>query len=160
MYRIGNGFDIHQFERGKKLVLGGIEIEFSYGLKAHSDGDAVIHAVIDSILGASGKQDIGEHFSDKSDEYKNIDSKILLEKTMEMIKDEFQISNIDITIVCQQPKLSTYKGKIKTNLSKIMRIDEERINVKAKTAENMGDIGKTKGIAVISSCLLKKIKKK
>ncbi len=155
MYRLGNGFDIHQFEPGKKLVLGGVEIKFNYGLKAHSDGDVLIHSVIDSILGACGMQDIGEHFSDKDDLYKNIDSSILLKETINITKKEFSICNIDITIVCEKPRLSDYKDEIKRNLANIMKIDEKKINVKAKTAEKFGDLGKGKGIAVLSSCLVK-----
>lgn len=155
MYRIGNGFDIHKFERGKKLYLGGLEIDYKYGLKAHSDGDVVIHALIDSLLGASALGDIGTLFPDNDIEYKNVSSVNLLNKVIKKIEKKFDIENIDITIICEKPRLENHKEKIKLNLAKLCLIKPEQINIKAKTMEKIGEIGKGKGIATMCVVLLK-----
>ncbi len=154
MYRIGNGFDVHRFEKGKKLILGGVEINFEYGLKAHSDGDVLIHSIIDSILGASAMGDIGTHFPDTDEEFKNINSKILLEKILKKIENKYKIVNIDSTIVCEKPNLKAYKEAIRENIAKMCNVDISQISIKAKTMEQMGAIGREEGIAVITSTLL------
>ncbi len=154
MYRIGNGFDIHQFEKGKELYLGGVRIDYKYGLKAHSDGDVVIHSLIDSILGACGLGDIGDFFPDTNIEYKNISSVNLLDMILKKISYDYKIINIDITIICEKPKLYKYKKAIRENLSKLCKINENYVNVKATTMEKLGEIGKGKGIAVLSSCMV------
>ncbi|HHW57968.1 MAG TPA: 2-C-methyl-D-erythritol 2,4-cyclodiphosphate synthase [Clostridia bacterium] len=144
--RIGLGYDVHKFEKGRKLILGGVEILHDKGLAGHSDADVLIHALIDAILGAAGLGDIGEHFPDTDMNYKNIDSKILLGKVLKFIEGQFKINNVDCTIVAQKPNLSPYKEQIKAKLSELLKIDKERINVKAKTEEGLGFTGRQEGI--------------
>jgi len=144
----GIGFDIHRLVKGKKLFLGGVKIPFHLGLKGHSDADPVLHALIDSLLGACRLGDIGEHFSEKNIKYKNIRSTKLLENTIKMIKlKKFFINNIDINIITQKPKIKKYKDKMTKTISKLCEIDFSRINIKGKTTEKLGLIGKEKAIA-------------
>lgn len=159
MYKIGNGFDVHRFEKGKRLVLGGVFIEFDYGLKAHSDGDVLLHSIIDAILGATGLGDIGILFPDTNEEYKNIASTELLKNVLLKIKKKFEIINIDNIIICEKPKISPYRKKIQQNVAKLCGLDEEDVGIKSKTMENIGEIGQGKGIAVMSVCLVEKIVK-
>ena len=144
----GIGFDIHKLVKRKKLFLGGIKIPFDRGLEGHSDGDPVIHSIIDSLLGASKLGDIGKLFSDKNKKYKNIRSTILLKKTVELIKSKnFEINNIDINIIAQKPKIKKYSKKMKEVISKLCQINTNQINIKGKTTEKLGLIGKGKAIA-------------
>jgi len=144
----GIGFDLHRLEIGKKFYIGGIKIKSKFGTVGHSDGDPVLHSLIDSILGASGLKDIGEMFPNKSSKYKGIRSTLLLKKVMEVInKNNIIINNIDINIITETPKINKYKKKIIKNISKICELDEKKINVKGKTAEKLGIIGKEKAIA-------------
>jgi 2-C-methyl-D-erythritol 4-phosphate cytidylyltransferase/2-C-methyl-D-erythritol 2,4-cyclodiphosphate synthase len=157
---VGNGFDVHQFsfEDNRKLVLGGVEIESELSFKAHSDGDVLIHSIIDGILGASGIGDIGELFPDNDEQYKNIDSKRLLQIVHDLIeKIGLEISNIDVTIIAQAPKLGKYKDEIRKNLSQILRIPLFYINIKATTSEKLGFIGRKEGVGVLSTVSLKHI---
>ena len=150
----GIGFDIHRLIKKRKLYLGGIKIPFSLGLKGHSDGDPVIHALIDSLLGACRMGDIGKFFSDKNKKYKNIRSTILLKKIIKLMKyKNFYINNIDINIIAQKPKIKKYTKKMIMTLSKLCEINSNQINIKGKTSEKLGLIGKQKAIAseVISS---------
>jgi len=152
----GIGFDIHRLVKGKKLFLGGIKIPHNLGLEGHSDGDPVIHAIIDSLLGASGSGDIGKLFSNKSKKFKNIRSTILLERTINILKKKnFLINNIDINIITEKPKISKYSERIKVLISKICEIETFQINIKGKTTEKLGLIGKNKAIAaeVITSLI-------
>jgi 2-C-methyl-D-erythritol 4-phosphate cytidylyltransferase/2-C-methyl-D-erythritol 2,4-cyclodiphosphate synthase len=150
---IGNGYDTHKFEKNKKMILGGIEIDTNYGLKAHSDGDVVIHSLIDALLGAAGFGDIGEFFPDDDKQYKNISSVKLLKEVKEILTyTGYEIVNADISIIAQKPKLKNYKTKIQRNLSALLNAN---VNVKATTNEKMGFIGRGEGIAVISSATLK-----
>ncbi len=152
----GTGFDIHPFENGKQMVLGGIKIDSSYGFKAHSDGDVLIHSVIDALLGAAGAGDIGEFFPDTDDEFKDIDSTLLLEKIVNfIINTGYEIVNIDITIIAQQPKINPYKNEIKTTMAELLEIPKYKLNIKATTAEKLGFIGRKEGVAVQSSATLK-----
>jgi len=149
----GNGYDTHKFEKNKKMILGGVEIDVDYGLKAHSDGDVVIHSLIDALLGAAGFGDIGEFFPDIDEKYKNIDSTKLLEYVKNLLtKTGYEIINADISIIAEKPKLKDYKTKIQKNLSKLLNAP---VNVKATTNEKMGFIGRGEGIAVISTANLK-----
>ena len=149
----GNGYDTHKFEENKKMILGGIEIDVPYGLKAHSDGDVVIHSLIDALLGAAGYGDIGEFFPDTDEKYKNISSVELLKEIVEILtKTGFEIINADISIIAEKPKLKDYKTKISRNLSRLLNAP---VNVKATTNEKMGFIGRSEGIAVISNTTLK-----
>ena len=144
----GIGFDIHRLVKDRKLFLGGIEIPFTFGLKGHSDADPVLHALIDSLLGASKLGDIGQLFSNKNKKYKNIRSTILLEKVIELIKlKNFSVNNIDINIIAQKPKIKKYSKKMINVLSKICKTNPNQINIKAKTTEKLGLIGKEKAIA-------------
>ena len=144
----GIGFDVHRLVKGRKLYLGGIKIPFVLGLKGHSDADPVLHALIDSLLGACRLGDIGKLFPDKNKKYKNIRSAILLGKVIELIKSEnFSINNIDINIIAQKPKIKKYSKKMIRKISKLCEINPNEINIKGKTTERLGLIGKGKAIA-------------
>ena len=152
----GIGFDIHRLVKGRKLYLGGIKIPFFLGLKGHSDADPVLHALIDSLLGACRLGNIGKLFSDKNKKYKNIRSTILLKKVIELIKSKnFSINNIDINIIVQKPKIKKYSKKMIQTISKLCEINPNKINIKGKTTEKLGLIGKEKAIAseVITSVI-------
>ncbi len=154
-FRIGNGFDSHRFIKDKKFILGGVEIIYNKGLDAHSDGDALIHAIIDCLLGASNSADIGELFPPNDISLKNINSETLLSQVLDLInKKNYEIINIDCIIICEEPKLKEYKPLMIKNLSKILKIKEEQINIKTKTAEKMGALGRKEGLAVFTTCLL------
>jgi len=144
----GIGFDVHRLIKGKKLYLGGIKIPFALGLKGHSDGDSVLHALMDALLGACKLGNIGKLFSDKNKKYQNIRSTILLKKVIELIKSKnFTINNIDMNIITQKPKINKYSRKIIYNISKLCEINPNQINIKGKTTEKLGLIGKEKAIA-------------
>ena len=144
----GIGFDIHRLVKKRKLYLGGIRIPFHFGLEGHSDSDPVLHSIIDSLLGACKLGDIGKLFSNKNKKYKNIRSTILLEKVIELIKSKnYSINNIDINIIAQKPKIKKYSEKMIQTISKICEINSNQINIKGKTAEKLGLIGKEKAIA-------------
>lgn len=152
----GNGFDVHAFEEGKTMVLGGVKIDASYGFKAHSDGDVAIHALIDALLGAAGMGDIGMLFPDNDDTYKGIDSKFLLQNVVNRLHAfGFEIINVDITIAAQKPRLGDYKLQMRTTLASILGIDRARVNVKATTTEKLGFIGRSEGVGVIANANLK-----
>jgi 2-C-methyl-D-erythritol 2,4-cyclodiphosphate synthase len=155
--RIGTGFDIHRLVEGKRLILGGIHIPHHVGLHGTSDGDALIHAIIDALLGATCLGDIGISFPVDDPKYDNADSTKLLAQVMEQIKKaHWSIINIDSTIVCEQPRLSPWYEKMRLNLSQIMEIPKESISVKAKTCEKLGDIGNGAAVAVQVVALLEK----
>ncbi len=149
----GIGFDIHRLIRGKKLFLGGVKIPFHSGLKGHSDGDVIIHSVIDALLGAMKKKDIGTFFPDNQKKYKNIRSAKMLKPINEILnKKNYYINNLDINLVCEQPKVSKHRNKIIKSLSSLLSIDKELINLKGKTVEKLGLIGKEKAIACEVIC--------
>ena len=153
---IGNGFDVHEFEANKEMKLGGIKIDVNYGFKAHSDGDVLIHSLIDSMLGAIGVGDIGEFFPDTDIKYKNIDSKILLSEIVTFIGSVgYEIINIDVTIIAQKPRLLKYKIKIRESIAKLLQIEKYQVNIKATTTEKLGFIGRSEGVAVLSTANLK-----
>jgi 2-C-methyl-D-erythritol 2,4-cyclodiphosphate synthase len=153
--RIGHGYDAHQFEQGRKLVLCGVEIESDLGLKAHSDGDVAIHALCDALLGAAALGDIGKHFPDNSDDFKNIDSRILLRNIVEQLHSkQYNVHNADITIVAQTPRLAGYINQMKSVMSEDMQISPDAVNVKATTTEHMGFVGRREGIASYAVVLL------
>lgn len=152
---VGFGYDIHRLAENETFILGGIKIEYELGTVAHSDGDVVLHSLIDALIGAAALGDIGEHFPDNDMKYKNIDSAVLLKKTIELLEQNyFAIENVDITIVLQKPKLSPYKDAIKNNIAKLCKLEAKRVNVKAKTSENLGFIGRSEGVACYSVCLV------
>jgi 2-C-methyl-D-erythritol 2,4-cyclodiphosphate synthase len=156
--RIGQGIDFHRLEKGLNLWLGGVLIPSEKGCLAHSDGDVLLHAVCDALLGAAGMSDIGHYFPDSSNEFKNIDSKVLLKKTFNIIRKEGHIVvNIDSTICLEKPKISSYIPEMKRVISAILNITSESISVKATTTEKMGFPGREEGIIAIAVVLLKKI---
>ncbi len=154
--RIGMGYDIHRLVAGRKLVLGGIVIPFEKGLWGHSDADVLVHAVIDALLGAAGLGDIGQHFPDTAPEFKDISSLKLLSNTYEMISSKgLTVQNIDATIFAEAPKLSHYKAAMQKNIAQAIEIEQDRVNVKAKTFEGLGMVGKGEGMAAQCIALLK-----
>jgi 2-C-methyl-D-erythritol 2,4-cyclodiphosphate synthase len=153
--RIGQGYDAHKFKEGGRLVLGGVEIPYERGMEAHSDGDVVIHALCDALLGAMALGDIGKHFPDTSDDYKGIDSRILLRKVMELVREGgMTLSNADITIIAQAPKLAEFIPEMRIRLANDMASAIQNVNVKATTTEKMGFTGREEGIAVTAIVLL------
>jgi 2-C-methyl-D-erythritol 2,4-cyclodiphosphate synthase len=155
MYRIGHGFDVHPLKSGAQLVLGGVHIKYEKGLVGHSDADVVIHAVIDSILGAMADGDIGSHFPDTDPQYKGISSRELLQQIRKlMVERNFDIANLDITIHAEKPKLIGYRDKMRDNLAEDLETEINRINVKATTWEKLGYVGREEGIACDAVVLL------
>lgn len=156
-YRIGYGYDVHQLVDGRRFVLGGIEIPYHLGALGHSDADVLIHAICDALLGAANLGDIGLHFPDNDAQYKNIDSKILLQKVKALIADAgYSIENIDSTICLQAPKIAEYIPRMKEVLAPLMKIAIEDISIKATTTEKLGFVGRKEGIAAHAVVLIKK----
>jgi len=157
-FRVGQGYDVHRLAEGETLWLGGILIPHHKGTVAHSDGDVVIHAVCDALLGAAKLRDIGTHFPDNSAEFKNIDSKILLQKTYILVKAKgYEIVNIDCTISAQQPKLKSFIPEMELKMAEVLGIDTDQVSVKATTTEKLGFEGREQGISVNAVVLLKKL---
>jgi len=155
--RIGHGYDVHAFGGDKKLILGGIEFPGHQGLLAHSDGDVLLHAVCDALLGAASKGDIGKHFPDTDDSFKGADSRELLVNVQSLVKSEgYLLNNLDVTVIAQTPKMAPAIEKIKAVLADTLEASIEQINVKATTTEKLGYIGRKEGIAVHAVCLLQK----
>ena len=153
--KIGIGYDVHALVENRKLILGGIDIPYEKGLLGHSDADVLVHAIMDSILGALGLGDIGKHFPDTDEEYKDISSLILLERVYNiMIESKYKIGNIDTVIIAQSPKLAPYIEDMKLNISKILNTPVFNINIKATTTEKLGFEGRKEGISAQSVCLL------
>ncbi len=157
--RVGLGIDFHRLGEGRKLILGGVEIDYHLGLVGHSDADCLVHAMVDAILGALGEGDIGSFFPDSDMTYKNMNSLIFLKKAVEIAKNKgFITENIDSTIICEKPKIMPYVSAMKERLSEILNIPSEKIGIKATTTEQMGFLGRKEGIAAMAVVLLKKIK--
>jgi 2-C-methyl-D-erythritol 2,4-cyclodiphosphate synthase len=155
--RIGQGIDFHRLEKGRKLYLGGIIIPSEKGCIAHSDGDVLLHAICDAILGAAGFEDIGHHFPDTNPDFKNIESKILLQRSFALIKGKgFIIINIDSTVCLEKPKIAGYIQQMKSVISKILETKPENISIKATTTEKLGFIGREEGIMAIAVALIEK----
>ena len=158
-YRIGFGYDVHQLVPGRDFWLGGIKIPFDKGGLGHSDADVLVHVICDALLGAANMGDIGKHFPDSSEEFKDIDSKILLKNVMKLIrKNNFEIVNIDSTVCLQLPKLAPFIDTMKLELSNCMGIDVNDISIKATTTERLGFVGKEKGISAYATVLINKIR--
>lgn len=156
--RIGIGYDIHKLVKDRALILGGVKIPYESGLLGHSDADVLVHAIIDSMLGALALRDIGFHFPDTDEKFKDANSLILLEKTNELIKKEgYRVSNIDSNIICQKPKLMSYIDTMRENIARVIDIELNQISIKAKTNEKMDSAGN--GIAIVANAvsLLEKI---
>ena len=155
--RIGNGYDVHKLVEGRDLILGGVKIEHEKGLLGHSDADVLIHAIMDAILGAMAKEDIGDHFPDTSDDYLDIDSRVLLRRVYAMVKEEgYSISNIDATVIMQRPKLRPYIDEMRANIAKDLELSIDRVSIKATTTENLGFEGREEGVSCIASTILLK----
>lgn len=154
-YRIGQGYDVHQIREGLPMFLGGVQIPSDRGFVAHSDGDVAIHALCDALLGALALGDIGHLFPDTSDEWKGIDSKILLAKVMELISERgWQVGNVDITIALQAPKLAPFVDQMRSVLAEILGVSADRVSVKATTTEHLGFVGRGEGCEVWAVALL------
>lgn len=157
-FRVGQGFDVHPFEEGRKLFLGGIEIPFEKGLKGHSDADVLLHAITDAILGAAALGDIGQHFPDTDPAFKNADSTKLLKESYRLVQEEgYSVVNVDSTVVAERPKLNKYISDIRNHIAEALKCDSNQLSVKATTNEKMGFIGREEGIAVHAIVLLKKV---
>ncbi len=153
--RIGHGFDAHRFAPGRRLVLGGVAIPHDLGMAAHSDGDVVLHALCDALLGAAALGDIGKHFPDTSNDFKDIDSRVLLRHVVGLLGERgYRIGNVDLTIVAQAPKLAPHIPGMRTNIAADLGVTEGQVNVKATTTEQMGYTGRREGIATHAVALL------
>ena len=154
--KIGHGYDVHQFTDGNKVTLAGIEIPYEKGILAHSDGDVIIHALCDAMLGALALGDIGHYFPDTDKKYKTIPSKYFLEQCMDLLREkQCSVGNLDVTLIAQAPKIAPHIRVMRENLANIMQIHIEKINIKATTTEHLGFIGRKEGIACHVVVLLK-----
>ena len=155
--RVGMGYDVHKLVEGRDLWLGGIKIEHTLGLLGHSDADVLIHAICDALLGAANLRDIGYHFPDTAESTLDIDSKILLKKTMELVRAKgFELGNIDATVCAERPKLNPHVPETKECLAKILETDVDNISIKATTTEKLGFTGRQEGISAYAVCLIEK----
>lgn len=156
--RVGQGYDVHQFAENRDLWIGGIKIPHEKGLLGHSDADVLIHAICDALLGAAHLRDIGYHFPDNDPTFKGIDSKILLKKTVELLKQKnFQVVNVDSVVCAQRPKLKAHIEEMEKCLAEIIGIDAECVTVKATTSEKLGFVGREEGISSMATVLIEKI---
>ncbi|MCM3744788.1 2-C-methyl-D-erythritol 2,4-cyclodiphosphate synthase [Sporosarcina luteola] len=157
MIRIGQGFDVHQFEEGRPLIIGGITIPYERGLTGHSDADVLLHTVTDAALGAVGEGDIGRHFPDTDEAFKDADSAILLQKVWEIVESKgYRLGNIDCTIMAQKPKMAPHIETIRARIAELLKADVTQVNVKATTTEQLGFVGREEGIASMATILLLK----
>ncbi len=157
-FRIGLGYDVHQFADDRKLILGGVELPFHRGLKGHSDADVLLHSITDAILGAASMGDIGTHFPDTDPRYKDADSAVLLQHVIKMIQSEgFEVGNVDATIVAEEPKMSPHILNMRKRISELLECGLGDVSIKATTHEKMGAIGRLEGIAVHSVVLINRM---
>lgn len=157
-FRIGHGYDVHAFEEGDHVILGGVKIPHHKQFKAHSDGDVLLHAVCDALLGALALGDIGRHFPDTDSAYDGVDSRILLKQVTDMVSDKgYGLVNLDTTIIAQAPKISPHVSAMQANLAIDLNVDISQVNVKATTSEKLGFTGREEGISVHAMCLLQKM---
>lgn len=153
--RIGHGYDVHRLVDGRPLVLGGVKIPFELGLLGHSDADVLLHAVCDALLGAAALGDIGKHFPDSDEAFRNIDSRILLRKTAELLREKgYKVVNVDATVIAQKPKLSPFIAEMRENIALNCGVSAECVNVKATTEEGLGFTGDLSGISAHAVCLI------
>lgn len=156
--RVGFGYDVHKLVPERELWLGGIKIDHTEGLLGHSDADVLIHAICDALLGAANMRDIGYHFPDTANEYENIDSKILLKKTMALLRESgYELGNIDATVAAERPKLNPHIPKMKQVLASVLETEEDNVSIKATTTEKLGFTGRQEGIAAYATVLITKI---
>lgn len=157
MIRVGQGFDVHAFQEGRKLILGGIEIPHERGLVGHSDADVLLHTITDAALGAIGEVDIGTHFPDTDEAFKDADSAVLLERVWDMVKERgYVLGNIDCTLLAQRPKMAPHIPKMRARIAQLLEADESQVNVKASTTENLGFVGREEGITALATILIVK----
>lgn len=155
--RVGFGFDVHQLVEGRELWIGGIRLEHEKGLMGHSDADVLIHAICDALLGAANMRDIGYHFPDTAGEFKDVDSKILLEKTVQLIAGKgYTVGNVDATIAAERPKLKAHIPAMQVTLARLMGVDEDDVSIKATTTEKLGFTGREEGISAYAAVLIEK----
>jgi 2-C-methyl-D-erythritol 2,4-cyclodiphosphate synthase len=155
--RVGFGYDVHQLTENRELWLGGVQIPHEKGALGHSDADVLLHAICDALLGAAGKRDIGFYFPDTSSEFKNIDSKILLQRTIQVLKDDgWKVGNIDSTLCMERPKIMSFVPEMKKVISSICEIEEEDVSIKATTSEKMGFVGREEGVNAYAVTLIQK----
>ena len=153
--KIGQGFDVHAFKEGGRLVLGGVEIPHSHGLAAYSDGDVLLHALCDALLGAAGLGDIGRHFPDTDPAYKGVDSRMLLRRVMELVRQQnLRVGNADLTLIAQAPRLAPYSDAMRVNIAADLGVTAGNVNVKSTTTEQLGFTGRKEGIAAMAVVLL------
>ena len=153
--RIGHGYDVHKFAENRKCIIGGVEIPFEKGLLGHSDADVLLHAICDALLGAAALGDIGKHFPDNDNSFLNIDSRILLRKTVQLLEEEgYKVGNIDATVIAQKPKMAPYISQMAENIAKDCKTDIKNINVKATTEEGLGFTGELLGISAHAVCII------
>ncbi len=158
-FRVGTGYDFHSFEEGQTLVLGGVVIPHDRGLKGHSDADALLHAIMDALLGAAGLKDIGSYFPDTDPRYREISSLLLLEKVYRLVRGKgFSVGNVDLTVIAEEPKIYPHIEAMKTNLARTLHLKPDQIGIKATTMEGKGAIGRREGLAVQAVALLIKEK--
>jgi 2-C-methyl-D-erythritol 2,4-cyclodiphosphate synthase len=158
MVRAGLGFDAHRFEAGRKLILGGVEIAGAVGLHGHSDADVLLHALTDALLGAAGLGDIGMHFPDSDPQWKNVSSRIFIERALSLLRDKkFKIVNADITLVAESPRLESHRGAIRNSVAAMLQLSAEAVNIKASTVDRMGFIGRNEGIAAQAIVLIESV---
>jgi 2-C-methyl-D-erythritol 2,4-cyclodiphosphate synthase len=157
MFRIGQGFDVHQLVEGRPLIIGGVRIPYEKGLLGHSDADVLLHAVADACLGAVGAGDIGKHFPDTDGRYKDADSALLLKQVWELVKQQgYELVNLDCTIIAQKPKMAPHIKQMKENIANLLEGEPSQVNVKATTTEKLGFTGREEGIAAQAVVLLQK----
>ncbi|AZO96570.1 2-C-methyl-D-erythritol 2,4-cyclodiphosphate synthase [Iocasia frigidifontis] len=153
--RVGLGFDVHGFKKDRPLIIAGIHIPYQYGLMGHSDADVLTHALMDAILGAMAKGDIGRHFPDSNQRYKNINSLLLLDEVYKLLmEEEYRIENIDLVLMAEKPKISPYYNKIISKYAEVLQINKKRINMKATTTEGLGFVGREEGMAAQAVVLI------
>lgn len=153
--RVGQGVDVHQLVEGRDLWLGGVKIEHSKGALGHSDADVLIHAICDALLGAAGLKDIGYHFPDTSNEFKGIDSKLLLKRVIELISERgWRVNNVDATLILEKPKIKPHVDSMIETLSEILQVDNDAVSIKATTNETMGYVGREEGVLAFASALI------
>jgi 2-C-methyl-D-erythritol 2,4-cyclodiphosphate synthase len=157
IFRTGFGYDVHRYAEGRELWLGGIRIDHPIGLYGHSDADVLIHALCDALLGAANLRDIGYHFPDTAGEYKNIDSKILLSRTMKLLRDKgYELGNADCTVCAEQPKLNPHIPAMQETMAGVMQVDQDLLSIKATTSEKMGFVGRMEGMSAYATVLIYK----
>lgn len=157
MIRVGQGYDVHRYAEGRRLVLGGVTVPFEKGLSGHSDADVLIHAVIDAILGAAAAGDIGALFPDSDDKYRDIDSRILLREAAKVVKDKgYAVVNVDATVICQRPKLAPFIAKMRENIAEDLGLAADAVSVKVTTEEGLGFTGREEGVAATAVALIEK----